>query len=135
MRHREMTHRRAGGSEINMTPMLDVVFILLIFFIVTASFIKESGIRVSGLESGTTRAVSRNKNIMVSINALGQVWIDKRRVDLGAVRANIERMHAENPQAKIFINADKESANGVLVVVMDYARLAGIYDISLVEND
>ena len=117
-------------TEINLTPMLDVVFIMLIFFIVTASFVKESGIDVSRPSASTAERKERG-NIMVAITELGQIWIDKRPVDPRAVRANIERLHAENPQGGVVIQADKASKNELLVTVMDAAREAGVFDISI----
>lgn len=113
-----------------MTPMLDVVFIMLIFFIVTASFVKESGIDVSKPEAATAERKQRG-NILVAISRDGQVWIDRRAVDVRSVRANLEKMHAENPQGGLVIQADHESKNGLLVQVMDAARLAGIADVSI----
>lgn len=128
-----MRKRRFGAEEeadINLTPMLDVVFIMLIFFIVTASFVKESGIDVSRPDAATAEVKERG-NILVAITRDGQVWIDKRPVDIRAVRANIERLHAENPQGSVVIQADRDSKNGLLVQVMDAARAAGVYEISI----
>jgi biopolymer transport protein ExbD len=118
------------AAEVNMTPMLDIVFIMLIFFIVTASFIKESGIEVNRPGAVTAERKERG-NILIALTDNGQVWIDKRPVDLRAVRANIERLRAENPQGSVVIQADKNSRNGLLVQVMDAARLAGVEDVSL----
>ncbi len=128
-----MRRRRARGdddSEVNMTPMLDVVFIMLIFFIVTASFVKESGIDVNRPDAATAERKERG-NILVAISPTGQIWIDKRQVDIRAVRANIERLHAENPQGAVVIQADSDSKNGLLVQVMDAARLAGVTSVSI----
>jgi len=117
-------------GEIDITPMLDVVFIMLIFFIVTASFVKETGIEVNRPEASTSQAKPR-ANILIAINDMGEIWIDKRRVDESQVRANIERMHAENPQGTVVIQADQEAKTRLLVAVMDAARAAGVYDVSL----
>ena len=129
-----MSRRRRGRveeeSEVNLTPMLDVVFIMLIFFIVTASFVKESGIDVNRPDAATAEKKERG-NILVAITPNGQIWIDKRQVDPRALRANIERLHAENPQGSVIIQADKESKNGLLVQVMDAARLAGVFNVSI----
>jgi len=122
---RSRERRAEDESEINITPMMDVVFILLIFFIVTASFVKESGIDVNRPEASTAEVKERG-NIMVAITAEGQIWIDKRQVDIRAVRANIERLHAENPQGSVVIQADESSKNGLLVQVMDASREAGV---------
>lgn len=124
----------AEDNEINMTPMLDVVFILLIFFIVTASFVKESGIEVNRPEAAT--AVKKERaNILVAINHNGEIWINKRRIDVRAVQANIERLHAENPQGTVVIQADQKATTDVLIKVMDAARSAGIYDVSIAAQE
>ena len=128
-----MRRRRARDeeeSEVNLTPMLDVVFIMLIFFIVTASFVKESGSTSTSPDAATAEKKERG-NILVAITDSGQIWIDKRQVDPRALRANIERLHAENPQGSVVIQADKNSKNGMLVEVMDAARLAGVYNVSI----
>lgn len=117
-------------SEVNLTPMLDVVFIMLIFFIVTASFVKESGIDVSRPPAATAEKKERG-NILVAISADNEIWIDRRQVDPRALRANIERLHAENPQGSVVIQADEESKHGLLVRVMDAARLAGVSNVAL----
>ena len=117
-------------EEVNLTPMLDVVFILLIFFIVTASFVKESGMDINRPDAAMAVRKERG-NILVAITPSGQIWIDRRQVDVRAVRANIERLHAENPQGAVVIQADRESKNGLLVEVMDAAKLAGVENISI----
>ena len=132
-----MRRRRAkqdDEAEINLTPMLDVVFIMLIFFIVTASFVKESGIDISRPDAATATVKERG-NILVAITENSQVWIDRRQVDVRAVRANIERLHAENPQGAVVIQADKDSKNGMLVQVMDAARQAGVFNVSIAANE
>ena len=123
----------AEESEVNLTPMIDVVFIMLIFFIVTASFVKESGIDVTRPDAATSERKEKG-NIMVAISAEGQIWIDRRQVDPRALRANIERMHAENPHGAVIIQADRESKNKLLVLVMDAARLAGVKSVSIATN-
>jgi biopolymer transport protein ExbD len=128
MRRRRIQEQ--DDTEVNLTPMLDVVFIMLIFFIVTASFVKESGIDVSRPDAATAERKERG-NILVAISESGQIWIDKRHVDIRAVRANIERMAAENPQGGVVIQADENSKNGILVQVMDAARLAGVEQVSI----
>ncbi|MFT5441734.1 MAG: biopolymer transport protein ExbD [Myxococcota bacterium] len=125
--------RRDSGqdeSEVNLTPMLDVVFIMLIFFIVTASFVKESGIDISRPAAATAVKKERG-NILVAITGKNTIWIDRRQVDPRALRANIERLRAENPQGAVVIQADKESKNALLVEVMDAARLAGVTNVSI----
>jgi len=117
-------------TEINLTPMLDVTFIMLIFFIVTSSFVKEAGIDVSK-PAAVTAEVKERGNILVAITEQGEIWVDKRPVDPRAVRANIERLHAENPQGSVVIQADENSRNELLVIVMDAAREAGVFDVSI----
>jgi biopolymer transport protein ExbD len=128
-----MRRRRQKSNDdvgVDLTPMLDVVFIMLIFFIVTSSFVKESGLDVNRPEAATAERKERG-NILVAISPTDQVWIDRRQVDVRAIRAHIERMHAENPQGSVVIQADKNSRTGLLVQVMDAARLAGVENISL----
>ncbi len=117
-------------SSVDITPMLDVVFIMLIFFIVTATFVKESGIDVDK-PSAATAVVQEKASILIAIDANNNVWINRRQVDLRSVRAIVERLHAENPKGTLVIQADKESKNDTLVQVMDASRRAGIYDIAL----
>ena len=117
-------------SEVNLTPMLDVVFIMLIFFIVTASFVKEAGIDVNRPDAATATPKQR-ASILIAISKHGEVWIQKRRVDVRAVRANVERLLAENPQGSVVIQADSESENGLFVKVMDQAKLAGAPSIAI----
>ncbi len=122
------------AEEINMTPMLDVVFIMLIFFIVTASFVKEAGIDVNRPEAAT--AVKKERaNILVAISDEGEIWINKRQVDVRAVQANIERLKAENPQGSVVIQADKKSTTDTLIKVMDAARAAGVFDVSIAAQE
>ena len=117
-------------AAIDMTPMLDVVFIMLIFFIVTASFVKEAGIDVNRPEAAT--AVKKDRaNILIAISDKGEIWINKRRIDVRAVQANIERLRAENPQGSVVIQADKKATTETLIKVMDASRAAGVYDVSI----
>jgi len=117
-------------SDINLTPMLDVVFIMLIFFIVTATFIKQAGIDVTRPEAVTSEqrpAVS----VLVAISSTGEIWIDKKKVETTAVRANIERLHAENPKGGLVVQADKGAKNEKLMIVLSAARAAGISDVAV----
>ena len=121
-------------SEINITPMLDVVFIMLIFFIVTATFIKEAGIDVNRPDAQT--AVKQEKaNILIAIGPNNDIWIDRRQVDIRSVRPNIERLHAENPQGSVVIQADKESKTDTLIQVMDASRQAGVFNVSIAAQE
>ena len=117
-------------TEINLTPMLDVVFIMLIFFIVTTSFVKEAGIQVNRPSAATSEQKGK-ANIMVAIRSNDEIWIDKRIVDLRAVRANIEKLKSLNSQNSIVIQSDKEATTDTLIKVMDQIRLAGIHEISI----
>ena len=121
-------------STIDLTPMLDVVFIMLIFFIVTASFVKEAGIDVNRPDAPT--AVKQDKaNILIAISARNEIWIDRRLVDPRSVRANIERLHAENPQGSVVIQADEEANTKTLVTVMDASRQAGVFNVAIAAKD
>lgn len=121
---------RGEESEIDLTPMLDVVFIMLIFFIVTASFVKEAGVDIERQYAASAEKQDTG-NILIAITDAGQVWIDRRQIDVRAIRANVERLHAENPQGAVVVQADKDSKNGVLVQVLDAVRLAGVENVSL----
>ena len=132
-----MRKRRGRGedeSEVNLTPMLDVVFIMLIFFIVTASFIKEAGIDVNRPDAPVTDVKPEDANILVQIRANDEIWIDRRLIDPRAVRANIQRLHAENPQSSVVIMPNKKSTNKMLVTIMDASRSAGVYNISIADQ-
>ncbi len=121
-------------SIIDITPMLDVVFIMLIFFIVTATFVKEAGIDVDRPEAET--AVKQEKaNILVAISADNEIWINRRQVDVRALRPNIERLRAENPKGAVIIQADKESRNETLIQVMDAARAAGVSSVAIATEE
>ena len=125
MRRRANRSSSEQNADIDMTPMLDIVFIMLIFFIVTTSFVKESGIDVNR-PSAATGKIKAQGNIIVGIRANGDVWIDKRLVDFRAVRANVSRLHRENPLGSVIITADKDTKTQALVQVIDQIRLAGI---------
>ena len=134
--------RRSHGAKksddeetaIDITPMLDVVFIMLIFFIVTATFVKESGIEVNK-PNALTAQQQEKANILIAIDENNDVWIDRRRIDLRAVRPNIQRLHSENPQGAVVIQADKASNTDTLIKVMDASRSAGIYNISIAAQE
>ncbi len=120
------------GAQINLTPMLDVVFIMLIFFIVTATFVKEVGLDVNQPEDDKPKTVDPDKrSIVVRITSRDRILIAQRDVDWRAVRANIERMHAENPEAPVIIQPHPDSRTEVMVHVMDSARQAGVENVSL----
>ena len=119
-------------NKINLTPMLDVVFIMLIFFIVTATFVKEVGLDVNQPDDDKPKTVDPDKkSIVVRITNRDRIIIAQRDVDYRSVRANIERLHAENPEAPVIIQPHPESTTDVMIHVMDSARLAGVFNVSL----
>lgn len=125
------------GEEagIDLTPMLDVVFIMLIFFIVTASFVKESGFDVNRPDNQQSEPKKNDiKNILVNIAADGQLFVNRRRVDPGSLTANIKRLHAESPKGAVVIQAEDASKNVWMITVMDAARKAGVYNVSIAAN-
>jgi biopolymer transport protein ExbD len=117
-------------TELDMTPMLDIVFIMLIFFIVTTSFVKESGVTVNSPQASTA-SKQDNANIFIAITESGEVWIDRRPVDPRSVRAIVARLHADNPEGSVIIQSDTEAATGILVDIMDQVRLAGVEGIAI----
>ncbi len=124
-------HRtEAEEASIDMTPMLDIVFIMLIFFIVTTSFVKEAGIEVNRPKAAQATK-QKNANIFIAVRKNGEIWMDKRQVDVERVAANIERMLAEQPTDTVIVQADKEALHGVVVKVMDQIKAAGIDKISV----
>lgn len=122
--------RRDEDATLDMTPMLDIVFIMLIFFIVTTSFVKESGIDVNRPSAQSTEQKDR-AHILIAISDVGEIWVQKRQIDVRSVRANIERLKAESPEGGVVIQADKDARSGLLVQVMDQVRLAGVADVSI----
>ena len=117
-------------AQIDLTPMLDVVFIMLIFFIVTSTFVKESGVDVSR-PNADTAVVTDSNSIQIGITSSNQIFMDKRQIDKRAVRANVERGLAENPGAAVIIVADADSTTETLIEVMDQSRLAGAINVSV----
>ena len=101
-------NKERDESTIDITPMLDIVFIMLIFFIVTTSFVKETGVEVNRPNAATAVRDERG-NILIAITANDEIWIDKRRVDLRSVRANVERLKAENPEASLLKKSNRRS--------------------------
>jgi biopolymer transport protein ExbD len=117
-------------AAIDMTPMLDIVFIMLIFFIVTTVFVKEAGITVNKPDASQA-IMPKNANIFIAITEDGDVWMDKREIDVDSVRANLERLMAEQPSDVIIVQADENAEHGVVVEVMDQIKAAGIDRISI----
>jgi biopolymer transport protein ExbD len=127
-----MARRRAPSeeAEINITPMLDIVFIMLIFFIVTTSFTKVTGTTIVRPEAEQARALS-NGTILIGIRANNDIWMAKRQVEIREVRQMVERARAENPEGSVVVVADKGSRIGTVTQVMDQVRLAGVEGVSI----
>ena len=117
-------------NEINLTPMLDVVFIMLIFFIVTATFIKETGVEVNRPDTETAE-MKKTVSLLVGVAPDSGVWIDKKKVDIRNVRPTMERLHAENPKGGLVIQADGESKVEKVLAIMDAARAIGINQVAI----
>ena len=126
---------RAAQAEteetgIDLAPMLDFVLNLLIFFIITTSFVKEAGVLVNRAEAMTAEH-KQNGNILIAIRPSGEIWMDKKPIDIRDVRSMIERLHAERPDDTVVIIADRDSQTGVLTQVMDQVKLGGIAEVSI----
>jgi biopolymer transport protein ExbD len=120
-------------NEINLTPMLDVVFIMLIFFIVTATFIKEAGIQVERPDALTAESQD-DAAILIAISPTDEIWIDRKERDPRTIRSIIERLHAENPKGSIVIQADEGSTHETLVIVMEAAKAAGVTNVAIASD-
>lgn len=129
------SHSRKDTADagVNLTPLIDMVFILLIFFLVTASFTKEAGIDVDRPSAQTAERQERG-NLIIAVSQGGEIWIDNQQVDIRAVRAHVERLHAQNPEGTVIVMADKNSRSGMMVDVMDQVRLAGVENIAIAAN-
>jgi biopolymer transport protein ExbD len=123
-------HAKTEDTEINITPMLDIVFIMLIFFIVTTSFTKETGATINKPVADQAVAL-RNGTILIGIRSNDDIWMNKRLIELREVRSLVERAKAENPEGSVVIVADKESRIGVVTQVMDQVKMAGVEGISI----
>jgi biopolymer transport protein ExbD len=130
MQSRRHTSEESDETGIDLAPMLDFVLNLLIFFIITTSFIKEAGITVNK-EQALTAESKESGNILIAIRPNGDIWMDKRRVDLKEVRPSIERLHVERPEDTVVIIADRESDTRVLTQVMDQVKAGGVTDVSI----
>ncbi|MGD8835205.1 MAG: biopolymer transporter ExbD [Desulfobacteraceae bacterium] len=115
---------------LNMTPLIDMVFILLVFFVVNTSFVKETGVEIQR-PSAKSAVKQEQATILIAVNHQGEIWIDKQRVDLRALRGHIERLHAESPEGSVVVLADNASETGVVMQVVDQARLAGIAKVAV----
>lgn len=114
----------------NITPLIDMVFILLIFFAVNASFVKEAGVEIER-PSARTAVTQQQANIMIAVTENDEVWVDRQRVDPRSVRGHVERLHAENPEGAVVILADDNSKTGLVIEVLDQARLAGVENVAV----
>ncbi len=124
------SQRDSTDVGVNLTPLIDMVFILLIFFLVTASFTKEAGIDVDRPSAETASRQERG-NLIIAISQNGEIWIDNKEVDIRAVRAHVQRLHAQNPEGTVIITADQQSRSGLMVDVMDQVRLAGVSNVAI----
>ena len=122
-------HASSDEAKIDMTPMLDVTFIMLIFFIVTTSFVKEAGVDVS--RPGAETGFAQKGNIMIGVSSTGQVWMSKRQIAMDAVRPYVEAARGESPESSVVIIADRFAPAGVVIQVMDQARMAGVNGIAI----
>ena len=123
----------ADDDDVNMTPLLDIVFIMLIFFIVTSTFVKEPGEEVIRPYAETSQDLT--PAILVAINDRNEIWINKEEVELDAVRVTVQRMRAENPKGGAAIQVDEESETSYLVEVMDQLNLAGVPSVAIVTKE
>lgn len=130
--------RRRNNQEeekvADLTPMLDVVFIMLIFFIVTATFIKETGVEVDRPDTMTAEA-KKTVSLLVGVGLDSSIWIDKKKVDVRNVRPLMERLHAENPKGGLVIQADAESKIEKVLAIMDAARNLGISQVAIASEE
>jgi biopolymer transport protein ExbD len=121
---------RRQNAEINVAPLIDMVFILLIFFLVTTSFVKEAGVAVDR-PTAATAVVSEKAGILIGVTRENRVYMNHREIDIRTVRANVERAIAENPEGHIIIVADQASLTGTIIGVMDGCRAAGAKNIAV----
>ena len=130
---RARSHRAGESGEehgIDLAPMLDFVLNLLIFFIITTSFVREPGVFVNAAEA-LTAVGDQNANILIAVRANGEIWMDRRQVDIREVRPLIERLHLERPEDTVIVVADKGTASGLVAEVMDEVKLGGIDEVGL----
>jgi biopolymer transport protein ExbD len=120
----------SSAANVNLTPLIDMVFILLIFFLVTASFTKEAGIDVNRPTAQSAVRQERG-NLIIAVDKNGEIWIDNKHVDIRTIRAHIEQLHAQNPEGTVIILADKDARTGATVDVLDQVRLAGVSNVAI----
>ncbi|HEY5703595.1 MAG TPA: biopolymer transporter ExbD [Gammaproteobacteria bacterium] len=120
----------AKAANVNLTPLIDMVFILLIFFLVTASFTKEAGIEVDR-PSAQTAVRQEASNLVIAIDKNNEIWVENRNIDIRTIRAYVEQQQAQNPEGSVIILADKDSRAGMTVDVLDQIRLAGVSNVAI----
>jgi len=120
--------------HINVVPLIDVMFFLVLFFVATSSFVKETGIEVNR-PSAQTAVVQEKGNIVVSVTRNGEIWIERQRIDLRAVRAQVERLLVENPDSTVIVAADAEAPTRMLVQALDQVRLAGVANVAIATSE
>lgn len=133
MRHTH-TKQESAAESVNLTPLIDMVFILLIFFLVTASFTKESGIDVDR-PTAQTAVREEQGSMIIGVSEDGEIWIDSQKIDMRAVRAHVEHLHAQNPEGTVIILADQNARTGTTVEVLDQVRLAGVSNVSIAASN
>lgn len=133
MRHIH-TKQETAAESVNMTPLIDMVFILLIFFLVTASFTKESGIDVDR-PTAQTAVREEQGSMIIGINKTGEIWVENQKIELRAVRAHVEHNHAQNPEGTVIILADENARTGTTIEVLDQVRLAGVTNVSIAASN
>jgi biopolymer transport protein ExbD len=127
---RKQRNRDGEELDINITPMLDIVFIMLIFFIVTTSFVKETGIDPKRPVAETATSKPRG-NILIGVDIDGQIWMNNRRIEISQIRQLVEDSVVENPESSAILISDETSPTGALIDVMDQVRLGGVTNISV----
>lgn len=130
MARRQKQQQEDTEDEINLTPMLDIVFIMLIFFIVTSSFIRETGIDPIRPEADTAVEQTRG-NILIGVSPNGEIWMNQENIEIGQVRPMVEDMLSQNPEGSVVIVSDQTARTGRVIEIMDEVRRAGIKDISI----
>jgi len=130
--------RQHGQNEseigLNLTPLIDMVFILLVFFVVNSSFIKETGVEIERPQAKTSESQERG-NILVAVTANGEIWLEKQVIDIRTLRTHLTRLHADSPKSSAVVLADTAAAAGVVMEVVDQARLAGIEKVAVAATD
>ncbi len=134
MRQRLNLEMMDNDAEIDMTPMLDIVFIMLIFFIVSTSFVREAGVEIERPVSETAE-VKENQGVMLAITAQDEVWLDRQPVDVRMIRPTLERLKVEQPDLGVMIQADKDAKTGLLVQVMDQVKLSGVEQVAVATRE